>query len=67
VTDLATSHNSGSYRLRSLNLSAMKRRDPRTHLESGRNFVVDWNAIDLTYLDLVSPTWASTVVVYDYV
>jgi hypothetical protein len=48
VTDLATSHNSGSYRLRSLNLLAMKRRDPRTHLEPGRNFVVDWNAIDLT-------------------
>jgi hypothetical protein len=34
----------------------MKRRDPITHLEPGRNLVVDWNAIALTKLDLVSPT-----------
>jgi hypothetical protein len=34
-------YDSGSYKLRSPNLLAMKRRDPRTHLESGRNLVVD--------------------------
>jgi hypothetical protein len=32
VPDLVTSYDSGSCKLRSLNLSAMKRRDPRTHL-----------------------------------
>jgi hypothetical protein len=38
----------GSCRLRSPNLSATKRRDPRTYLEAGRNLVVDWKVIDLT-------------------
>jgi hypothetical protein len=47
MPDLMTSRDSGSCRLRSPNLSAMKRRDPRTHLEPKRN-LVDWNAIDLT-------------------
>jgi hypothetical protein len=37
VPDLMTSRDSGSYRLRSANLSVMKRRDPRNHLELGRN------------------------------
>jgi hypothetical protein len=41
VTDPMTSHDSGSMRLRSPNLSAMKRRDPKTHLERGRILVVD--------------------------
>jgi hypothetical protein len=48
VLDPATSHDSGFYKLRSPNLSAMKSRDPKTHLESGENLVKDWNAIDFT-------------------
>jgi hypothetical protein len=45
--DPVTSHDSGSCKLRSPNLSVTKSRDPRTHLESGRNLLVDWKAIDL--------------------
>jgi hypothetical protein len=41
VPDPTTSGDSGSYRLKSSNLSVMKRRDPRTHLDPGRNLVVD--------------------------
>jgi hypothetical protein len=37
----ATSGDSGSCKLRSPNLSSMKSRDPRTHLEPGRNLLVD--------------------------
>jgi hypothetical protein len=48
VPDPAISNDSSSCRLRSLNLSAMKRRDARTLLELGRNLVVDWNVTDLT-------------------
>jgi hypothetical protein len=48
VPDPVTYDDSGSYKLRSLNLSAMKRRDPIIHLESRRNLVVDWKVIDLT-------------------
>jgi hypothetical protein len=48
VPDPVTFGDSGSYRLRSPNLSVMKRMDPRTHLELGKNLVVDGNAIDLT-------------------
>jgi hypothetical protein len=48
VPDPATSNNSGSCTLRSLNLAATKSKDPRTHLEPERNLVVDQNVIDLT-------------------
>jgi hypothetical protein len=41
VPESVTSCDLGSYKLRSPNLSMMKRRDPRTHLEPGRNLVVD--------------------------
>jgi hypothetical protein len=41
VPDPITSHNLGSMRLRSPILSAINRMDPRTHLELGRNLVVD--------------------------
>jgi hypothetical protein len=41
VPDSVTSVDSDSCRLRSPNLLAMKRRDPRIHLELGRNLVVD--------------------------
>jgi hypothetical protein len=56
VTDLATLLNSGSCRLRFLNLSVKNTREPINHLVPGRNMVVDLNAIVLTKLDLVSPT-----------
>jgi hypothetical protein len=56
VPDLVTSHNSSSNKIRSPNISAMKRRDPKMHLEMGENLFEDWNAIDLTLLNLVSPT-----------
>jgi hypothetical protein len=56
MPDLTTLLNLGSCRLRYPNLSVINLRDPRNHLESGRNLVVDWNAIALTKLDLVSPT-----------
>jgi hypothetical protein len=55
VPDLTTSHDSGSWRLGSPNLSATKGRDLRTHLEPERNLVVDRNAIALKKLNLVSP------------
>jgi hypothetical protein len=41
VPDLMTSRDSGSYKLRSPNLSVTKRRDPRNHLKPERNLVVD--------------------------
>jgi hypothetical protein len=37
-------------------LSVKNFREPKNHLELGRNLVVDWNAIVLTKLDLMSPT-----------
>jgi hypothetical protein len=48
VPDPITSHDSGSYKLKSPNLSVRKRRDPITHLELRRNLVINWNTIDLT-------------------
>jgi hypothetical protein len=56
VPDPTISSDSGSCRVRSPNLSVMNWRDPRDHLEPGRNLVVDWYVIALTKLDLVSPT-----------
>jgi hypothetical protein len=56
VLDPMTSRNSGSCKFRSLNLLVMKSRDPRTHLDPGRNLLEDWNTIDLTQLNLVSST-----------
>jgi hypothetical protein len=41
VPDPTTLRDSGSYRFRSPNLSVMKRRDPRNHLEPGKNLVID--------------------------
>jgi hypothetical protein len=41
VPDSMTSRDLGSYRLISPNLLVMKRRDPRNHLDLGRNMVVD--------------------------
>jgi hypothetical protein len=55
VPDLATLLNFGSYRLMFPNSLVKNSREPRNHLESGRNLVVDWNAIILTKLDLMSP------------
>jgi hypothetical protein len=48
VPDPTTSLELGSYKLRSPNLSTMKSRDPKPHLELGENLFVDWNTIDLT-------------------
>jgi hypothetical protein len=47
--------NFGSCRLWFLNLSVKNSREPKNHLEPGRNLVVDWNVIALMKLDLVSP------------
>jgi hypothetical protein len=41
VPDPVTSLDSGSYRLRSPNVSVINSRDPRNHLEPGRNLVAD--------------------------
>jgi hypothetical protein len=41
VPEPVTSDDSGSCKLRSPNLSATNSRDPRTHLELGRNLLVD--------------------------
>jgi hypothetical protein len=41
VPDPMISHDLGSYRVRYPNLSVMNIRDPRNHLELGRNLVVD--------------------------
>jgi hypothetical protein len=41
VPDLATSLDFGSCRLRSQNLSVIDSRDPKNHLEPGRNLVAD--------------------------
>jgi hypothetical protein len=56
VPDPVTSLDSDSCRLISPNLSVKNSREPRNHLELGRNFVVDWNAIVFTMLDHMSPT-----------
>jgi hypothetical protein len=48
VSDPAISLGSGSYKLRSPILSAMKSRDTKTNIEPGKNLLVDLNAIDLT-------------------
>jgi hypothetical protein len=56
VPDPMTSLNSGSWRLRFPNWQVKNSREPRNHLEPGRNLVVDWNVVVLTKIDLVSPT-----------
>jgi hypothetical protein len=56
VSDPSVSCGLGCYKLRFPILSAIKSRDPKTNLESGRNLSVDLNDIDLTYINLVSPT-----------
>jgi hypothetical protein len=48
VPDPVTFSDSSSCKLRSLNLSVIKSRDLRTHLESGRNLFEDGNIINLT-------------------
>jgi hypothetical protein len=41
MPDPVTSLDSGSYKFRSPNLLVTNQRDPRNHLEPGRNLVVD--------------------------
>jgi hypothetical protein len=48
VSDPSVSCGLGCYKLRFPILSAIKSRDPKTNLESGRNLSVDLNDIDLT-------------------
>jgi hypothetical protein len=48
MLDPDIAYGSGSYKHRSPILLAMKRRDPKTNLEFGKNFDAISNAIDLT-------------------
>jgi hypothetical protein len=56
VFDPVISHDSGSCKLISPILSAMKSRDLKTNLKPGRNLLVDLNVIDLMQMNLVCPT-----------
>jgi hypothetical protein len=49
-------YSSASCKLISPILSAMKSKDPKTNLEHGKNLVANSNIIDLTQMNLVSPT-----------